>query len=494
MSPELPCAYGNFFKAGNATAQALYLASWTSYIGSYRNHPSVLTWTLCNEMKMPDTFKLPGSDQTFGSQVFLQVKQALDPSRLMNDQDGACTAADARPSLSFCSHQFNVGQLGCIGYNQSGSCLGGDMPTKYHDTCSTASGSHACSFKTAPTLPMISHETGNYNSFPRIQSLIDFFNASGAPVLPYWLTPAQSKLNASGLLSEVDAWATASEQLYVLCWKIDIEDQRRNSMMSGYEWWLVTDYWTGNNGITDVFFRPKPGVADYITQFNARSIFLQDGLELVYVSNDTLTVDLSLSHFGEGPLPTGTKITWEVLMDGVSIKTATVATKQTLPQGELSVVASINCQLPDVGTSASVPFGGLAGPKQITLTVEFAAGSAARPAPKNSWNATLFPAWVATRSPTKHPIQVTDPSLQKSCGFSDCEVSSGDVAGGDARVYLATAITDALLKRVEAGSVVVLVQGASSSRFFKSERTNFKQACASHSAPFPNFARHCCSS
>ena len=157
MSPELPCAYGNFFKAGNATAQALYLASWTSYIGSYRNHPSVLTWTLCNEMKMPDTFKLPGSDQTFGSQVFLQVKQALDPSRLMNDQDGACTAADARPSLSFCSHQFNVGQLGCIGYNQSGSCLGGDMPTKYHDTCSTASGSHACSFKTAPTLPMISH-------------------------------------------------------------------------------------------------------------------------------------------------------------------------------------------------------------------------------------------------------------------------------------------------------------------------------------------------
>eukprot|EP01048_Picozoa_sp_COSAG05_P011442 COSAG05_NODE_1078_length_5954_cov_7.170794_4_plen_85_part_00 len=40
VSPELPCAYGNFFKAGNATAQALYLASWTSYIGAYRNHPS----------------------------------------------------------------------------------------------------------------------------------------------------------------------------------------------------------------------------------------------------------------------------------------------------------------------------------------------------------------------------------------------------------------------------------------------------------------------
>jgi hypothetical protein len=66
-------------------------------------------------MKMPATFKLPGSDETFGSDVFYQVKQALDPSRLMMDQDGACTAADKRDSLSFCSHQFDVGDLGCIG-------------------------------------------------------------------------------------------------------------------------------------------------------------------------------------------------------------------------------------------------------------------------------------------------------------------------------------------------------------------------------------------
>lgn len=479
VSPELPCAYANFFKAGNATAQELYLASWTSYIGSYRNHPSVLTWTLCNEMKMPDTFKLPGSNKTFGSQVFHDVKQALDPSRLMNDQDGACTAADARASLSFCSHQFNVGQLGCIGYNQSGSCLGGDMPTKYHDTCDT-SDSHACSFKTTPTLPLISHETGNYNSFPRIQSLIEFFSASGAPVRPYWLTPAQSKLNSSGLLAEVDEWATASEQLYTLCWKIDVEDQRRNAMMSGYEWWLVTDYWTGNNGITDVFFRPKPGVANYITQFNARSIFLESGLELVYVSNDTLSVDFSLSNFGEGPLAVGSRITWSVLLDGISIKTATVATQEVVPQGELGVVASITYQLPDVGTSASMPFNGtVVGPKQITVAVEFEASSVSRPAPKNSWNATLLPRWVSVMSPTKQPIQVTDHSLQKSCGFSDCEVSSGVTAGVNDNVYLTTEITDELVTSVQAGSVVVLVQRASSSRFFKSERTNFKQACTS---------------
>ena len=96
----------------------------------------------------------------------------------------------------------------------------------------------------------------------------------------------------------MEAWATASEQLYVLCWKIDIEDQRHNSMLSGYEWWLLQDYWTGNNGIADTFMRPKPGVADYIKGFNAQSIFLETGLTLSYVSNDTLSCKISLSTLG----------------------------------------------------------------------------------------------------------------------------------------------------------------------------------------------------
>lgn len=49
-------------------------------------------------------------------------------------------------------------------------------------------------------------------------------------------------------------------------------------------------------GILDTFMNPKPGVAPYIKQFNARSIFLQDGLQLSYQSGDHLSVDISLSN------------------------------------------------------------------------------------------------------------------------------------------------------------------------------------------------------
>jgi hypothetical protein len=72
------------------------------------------------------------------------------------------------------------------------------------------------------------------NSYPRINSLIAKFESSGSTIKPYWLTPALAKLEKTGLMEEIDLWATASEQLYVLCWKIDIEDNRHNEQNSGY--------------------------------------------------------------------------------------------------------------------------------------------------------------------------------------------------------------------------------------------------------------------
>ena len=76
-------------------------------------------------------------------------------------------------------------------------------------------------------------------------------------------------------------------------------------------------------------------------QFNARSIFLQDGLELSYASGDALSVDISLSNYGEGALPAATQLTWSVLLEGKAIKTATAAVTQSVPQGSLGVVGTV---------------------------------------------------------------------------------------------------------------------------------------------------------
>jgi len=113
-------------------------------------------------------------------------------------------------------------------------------------------------------------------------------------------------------------------------------------------------------------------------QFNARSIFLQDGLELSYASGDALSVDISLSNYGEGALPAATQLTWSVLLEGKAIKTATAAVTQSVPQGSLGVVGTVTLTLPDVGTTESVAFGATDGAKTLTVTAQFAADSRRR--------------------------------------------------------------------------------------------------------------------
>merc|ERR1712216_250558 len=96
-------------------------------------------------------------------------------------------------------------------------------------------------FNSTPLVPAISHETGNFNTFPRMDVLLDKFKNSGTTIKPYWLNEAREHLASLDLLKENEAWATATERLYAMCWKIDIEDLRRNPMLSGYEWWTIQD-------------------------------------------------------------------------------------------------------------------------------------------------------------------------------------------------------------------------------------------------------------
>mmetsp|Transcript_34529 Transcript_34529/g.60157 ORF Transcript_34529/g.60157 Transcript_34529/m.60157 type:complete len:519 (+) Transcript_34529:1118-2674(+) len=174
----------------------------------------------------------------------------------------------------------------------------------------------------------------------------------------------------------------------------------------------------------------KPGApADVIKQFNARSIFLQDGLKFSYVSNDTLTVDIMLSNFGSHDLPKSAQLKWSVQMDGKIIKTVTASVSEGVPQGELGIITTLSMVLPDIGTTVSVPFGVTDGPKTITVSAEFTSPTSfAASVPRNTWNATLFPAWVDSPTPSGWSLSVVSPNphggeLLQGCGFNNCKVA-----------------------------------------------------------------------
>ena len=79
------------------------------------------------------------------------------------------------------------------------------------------------------------------------------YRHAGIPVFcfRYWLTPPLSKMKQFGLLSENALWSARSNLLYLFCWKNKMEALRKLEKVSGNEWWLLQDFWTGANGILD---------------------------------------------------------------------------------------------------------------------------------------------------------------------------------------------------------------------------------------------------
>ena len=73
---------------------------------------------------------------------------------------------------------FDVFNLGCIGIDTHGNCIAGENPAKYHGPCNTKTGDCPGVY----ALPIISHETGNYNTYPRLESLIAEFETSGTTI------------------------------------------------------------------------------------------------------------------------------------------------------------------------------------------------------------------------------------------------------------------------------------------------------------------------
>ena len=241
-------------------------------------------------------------------------------------------------------------------------------------------------------------------------------------------------------------------------------------------WWLIQDYWTGSNGITDTFLRPKPGVAPYINHFNARSILIQDGLLLSYSSGDPLAIDISLSNFAPEPLPADTKLEWSVRVNGKLIKGDSAATVRPVAQGNLGVVVSIELTLPEIGTRDSVPYGTVDGPKTLTLTAQLTGNAFAAQVPMNTWNSTLFPRWQKVASPTA--IQVTSADLlpPSRCGFTNCQLSTVNPSPSAApAVYVTSSITNGLIQAAKSGSVVLLLENRTTG-FFSTSVTRWKQA------------------
>jgi len=342
VSPELPIGYQQFYNKAQGPALELYKTEWAAAIRRFRNHPSILDWCMGNEMYE----SVPIAPELY------RIANELDGTRPVVDTDGLPTTGYIegkrdRDTLDLYFMQFDVFNTPL------------DNPDLYH-----------CP---APLKPVISHETGNYVTFPRLDQ-IDLFQHN---FIPFWFIETREKVERMGLLEEVPRWAENTERLYTLLRKVDLEAIRKNPNISGYHWWLLQDYWTTSNGIIDTYFRPKPGVSrEAVLQFNNDVVLVEDGLALTYRGGDTVQTKLLVSNFGPASLSDAT-LTYTVTLNGTPLAEMTQPVPQAY-QGALTKLADLFVSLP-----------ALDAPAPLAIKAHLVSGGATY---TNEWSARAYPA------------------------------------------------------------------------------------------------------
>jgi hypothetical protein len=345
ISPELPIAYLSYYRRAKGAALELYKSQWAEAIRRHRNHPAILDWCMGNEMWdgvpiAPDLYR---------------IAKSLDPTRPVIDSNGLrgrgwLDGSRSRPTLDFHLVMFDLHHLP----------LG--RPDRHRFD--------------KPPKPVVSHETGNFITFPRLDAIGNFTHN----IKPFWLTATQAKLERLGLLDEAETWARNSEKLYLLCHKLNLEDIRKNPFLSGYQWWLLQDYWTGSNGIVDHYFRPKPGVpAKSVRRFNADVVLLLDGLDVTCRGAQPIEATLLCSNYAPKALREA-RLTWEAKLGGKTLARRELKNAE-IGQGAVKPMAAVTLDLPNPSS-----------PQQLTIEAEMAVGERTW---RNDWSAWVYPAAIA---------------------------------------------------------------------------------------------------
>ena len=422
ISPELPIAYLNYYQRAKGPALELYKQEWAAVIRRFRNHPCILDWCMGNEM----WDGVPLAPELY------RIAKELDPTRPVIDSNGISGGGwldgkRDRPTLDFFVYMFDLRHTPL------------EQPKRHHFP--------------EPKKPVISHEMGNFITFPRLDQIEAFQHN----FKPFWLTPAREKMQKLGLLGEAELWARNSERLYLLCHKLNIEDLRKNPFASGHQWWLFQDYWTGSNGIVDAYFRPKAEIPpERVRPFVGDVVLLLDGLPPVCRGGQALDLKLSASNYSEQALA-GAQFAVRASARSPRIRPEGRTTNITdeVKQGTVEQVAASTLSLPDAPA-----------PQLLTIEAEMAAGEVKA---RNEWTAWVYPS-EAPAPKLKVPL-FAGPELARALEWLRMKPLPGSEKLPADAVYVMNQPTKQVLDAVAEGACLVML---SPQGFFPTERNRFK--------------------
>lgn len=355
---------------------------------AYGHHPSFVLLTLGNEHR---------GDRAARAGLVARLR-AIDPSRLYaqganNDLEKPSLAPDddcwitARLPAADGSPRFvNVRGAHATPDRADGHLQTGPGGTRTDYRAALA----------ASPLPVVSHEIGQYASYPRYAEIGRHRGVFAA----HNLARFRAKAEAAGLLPRADDFARASAALAALCYREEIEAALRTPGFGGFELLGLQDFpgqGTALVGLLDVFLESKGALTPAeFRQSCAPHVLLARFDRHTWAAGETFTADLELAHYGPEDFRAG-EVRWSLGGAGGAL------TGPAAARGGLRALGRLECRLPDTPHALRL---------ELTLTH----------VPSGATNA--YPLWVYPAGATKTP-----PDLVLTRAF-DAAAQAALAAGG----------------------------------------------------------------
>lgn len=165
-----------------------------------------------------------------------------------------------------------------------------------------------------PEVPVISHEVGQYETYPDYSGLEKYTGALKAENIEMYKEKAAEK----GLLGHADRFLRASGALAVDCYKREIEAALKSEELSGFQLLDIQDF-TGQGtalvGVLDAFMEPKGTVtAEEWRQFCAPTVIMAEFRSFVFSQSEE--IDIGITLFNTDPAFTAERASYTIECDG----------------------------------------------------------------------------------------------------------------------------------------------------------------------------------
>lgn len=322
LQPELP--FWGSFDDKDEKLMAFLHQEGENILREYGHHPSFRMMALGNELwgsidKMKgfvDDFReiAPDKYYTFGSNYYLGyqgVKEGMDyftTCRIGGEGWGKYNT-HTRGSFSF-ADAYDGGIINhfrpntTMNFDEACDKWASPQPWQRQDVEQT-------SYKRAAGIPIISHETGQFQTYPDFREIKKYTGV----LYPYNFEIFRRRLAAAGMLSQADDFHKASGLWSVKLYKADIEMDLRTKNMAGFQLLDIQDYPGQGSafvGILDAFMESK-GIttANEWHQWCSSVVPLLVTDRFCYDENEMMNAKVQIANYGGESLK-GKKLVWKL--------------------------------------------------------------------------------------------------------------------------------------------------------------------------------------